>query len=178
MLSSGRLSFTDNNVALQWHYRILQALALDEDHPGEPEDKTKPKYRQIDKVGSSEEDTSTSCTWILISSQRAGDYVLAWSDQLDTAFDKMFGGTAATTTLVKRGPKDSADSAGAPPAKRVKTEGGTGSVDEEVRRCYEKGTVSKLTVAVLKDFLTARGRSSAGRKADLVDRVEQFFENK
>ncbi|GLI75139.1 ATP-dependent DNA helicase II subunit 1 [Penicillium ochrochloron] len=147
------------NPALQWHYRILQALALDEDHPGEPEDKTKPKYRQIDK--------------------RAGDYVLAWSDQLDAAFDKMFGGTAATTsTLVKRGPKDSADSAGGPPAKRVKTEGGTGGVDEEVKRCYEKGTVSKLTVAVLKDFLTAQGRSAAGRKPDLVDRVEQFFENK
>jgi ATP-dependent DNA helicase 2 subunit 1 len=38
-------------VALQWHYRILQALALDEDLPEKPEDKTIPKYRQIDKVG-------------------------------------------------------------------------------------------------------------------------------
>lgn len=176
LLSSGRLSFTNKAVALQWHYRILQALALDEDHPGEPEDKTKPKYRQIDKVGSSEEYTSTSCTSFLTYFQRAGDYVLAWSDQLDAAFDKMFGGTAATTsTLVKRGPKDSA---GGPPAKRVKTEGGTGGVDEEVKRCYEKGTVSKLTVAVLKDFLTAHGRSAAGKKADLVDQVEQFFEHK
>ena len=36
--------------ALQWHYRILQALALDEDLPEKPEDKTIPKYRQIDKV--------------------------------------------------------------------------------------------------------------------------------
>jgi len=39
------------NPALQWHYRILQALALDEDLPEKPEDKTVPKYRQIDKVG-------------------------------------------------------------------------------------------------------------------------------
>jgi len=38
------------NPALQWHYRILQALALDEDLPEKPEDKTVPKYRQIDKV--------------------------------------------------------------------------------------------------------------------------------
>lgn len=38
--------------ALQWHYRILQALALDEDLPEKPEDKTIPKYRQIDKVRS------------------------------------------------------------------------------------------------------------------------------
>lgn len=38
------------NPALQWHYRILQAMALDEDLPEKPEDKTIPKYRQIDKV--------------------------------------------------------------------------------------------------------------------------------
>jgi ATP-dependent DNA helicase 2 subunit 1 len=166
-------------AALQWHYRILQALALDEDHPGEPEDKTKPKYRQIDKVSDDDEETDASCSSILIDSQRAGDYVLAWSDQLDAAFDKMFGGTAATkSTLVKRGPKENADSAGGPPAKRVKTEAGAGGVDEEVKRCYEKGTVSKLTAPVLKEFLTAHGRSAAGKKADLVDRVEQFFEHK
>ncbi len=36
--------------ALQWHYRILQALALEEDLPEKPEDKTIPKYRQIGKV--------------------------------------------------------------------------------------------------------------------------------
>lgn len=38
------------NPALQWHYRILQALALEEDVPQQPDDKTVPKYRQIDKV--------------------------------------------------------------------------------------------------------------------------------
>ena len=36
--------------ALQWHYRILQALALEEEIPVKPEDKTIPKYKQIDKV--------------------------------------------------------------------------------------------------------------------------------
>jgi ATP-dependent DNA helicase 2 subunit 1 len=178
LLYSLYLSFTDKNVALQWHYRILQALALDEDHPGEPEDKTKPKYRQIDKVSAPEGELYPSNSLILIDIQRAGDYVLAWSDQLDAAFDTIFGGTAATkSTLVKRGPKDSADSEGGPAAKRMKTEGGAGGVDEEVKRCYDKGTVSKLTLPVLKEFLTAHGRSAAGKKADLVDRVEQFFEN-
>ena len=38
------------NPALQWHYRILQALALEEDIPEKPDDKTVPKYKQIDKV--------------------------------------------------------------------------------------------------------------------------------
>ena len=38
------------NPALQWHYRILQAMALDENVPETPEDKTVPRYKQIDKV--------------------------------------------------------------------------------------------------------------------------------
>lgn len=37
-------------LALQWHYRILQAMALDEDIPEKPDDKTIPKYKQIHKV--------------------------------------------------------------------------------------------------------------------------------
>jgi hypothetical protein len=41
------------SLALQWHYRILQALALDEDIPDKPDDKTIPKYKQIAKVGDS-----------------------------------------------------------------------------------------------------------------------------
>jgi ATP-dependent DNA helicase 2 subunit 1 len=51
------------NPALQWHYRILQAMALDEEIPEEPEDKTIPRYRQIDK--------------------RAGAYVHEWGVALE-----------------------------------------------------------------------------------------------
>ncbi|KAJ5619190.1 hypothetical protein N7510_003174 [Penicillium lagena] len=146
------------NPSLQWHYRILQALALDEDHPGTPEDKTVPKYRQIHK--------------------RAGDYVLAWSEELDKQFSKMFDG-AGTTTLVKRGAKEPTGDADGPPAKKAKVDGGTSGIDDEVRRSYEKGAVSKLTMPVLREFLTAHGRTGAGlKKAELVDRVEQYFEQK
>lgn len=42
----------NQSAALQWHYRILQAMALEEDIPEIPDDKTIPKYRQIDKVRS------------------------------------------------------------------------------------------------------------------------------
>ena len=42
------ISYPD--IALQWHYQILQAMALGEDIPEEPEDNTVPKYRQINKV--------------------------------------------------------------------------------------------------------------------------------
>jgi ATP-dependent DNA helicase 2 subunit 1 len=36
------------NPSLQWHYKILQAIALDEELPEIPEDKTVPRYRQIE----------------------------------------------------------------------------------------------------------------------------------
>ncbi|KAF4277316.1 ATP-dependent DNA helicase II subunit 1 [Aspergillus fumigatus] len=148
------------NPSLQWHYRILQALALDEDLPEKPEDKTIPKYRQIDK--------------------RAGDYVLSWADELE----KQYAASAThgtKSTLVKRSAKDRAadsDEASSHPSKRIKSESGPEGVDAEVRLHYEKGSLSKLTVAVLKDFLTAHGRSTAGKKADLIERVEEYMETK
>ncbi|OGE57154.1 hypothetical protein PENARI_c002G00481 [Penicillium arizonense] len=145
------------NPSLQWHYRILQALALEEDMPESAEDKTIPKYRQINK--------------------RAGEYVLAWAEELKDQSSKMFGGTAATkSTLVKRGAKE--ENAESHPSKRVKVEGGGNDLENDVKRASEKGTVSKLTVAVLKEFLNAHGRATAGKKADLVERVEQYFEEK
>ena len=50
------------NPALQWHYCILQAMALEEDLPEKPEDRTVPKYRQIDK--------------------RVGAYAIDWGHEL------------------------------------------------------------------------------------------------
>lgn len=38
-----------HNPGLQWHYRILQAIALEEELPEKPEDKTIPKYTAIHK---------------------------------------------------------------------------------------------------------------------------------
>lgn len=81
----------------------------------------------------------------LIPFQRAGDYVLAWSRELDKQSDKMFGIGAVTSTLTKRGPKDRTETADGHPAKRVKVEPGTASAEDEVRRSYEKGTVSKVS---------------------------------
>ena len=53
------------NPALQWHYRILQAIALDEELPEQPEDKTVPKYNSIHK--------------------RTGAFALEWMDVLESA---------------------------------------------------------------------------------------------
>lgn len=45
------------NPRLQWHYRVVRAMALQEEVPKVPEDKTTPKYRSIDtRVGDSIEE--------------------------------------------------------------------------------------------------------------------------
>lgn len=110
--------------------------------------------------------------------QRAGDYVLSWSDELDKQYN-IIAANGPKSTLPKRPAKgDAADKAG-PPAKKIKAEGG-GSADhqEEVQKHYQKGTLSKMTVASLKEYLTSQGRSTAGKKAELVERVEELIETK
>jgi ATP-dependent DNA helicase 2 subunit 1 len=60
----------------------------------------------------------------------------------------MFGGSvAATSTLVKRGAKTEAD--GEHPSKRVKVEDSVSGVEDEVKKCYAKGTVSKVSIQFL-----------------------------
>ncbi|EAS30659.3 ATP-dependent DNA helicase II subunit 1 [Coccidioides immitis RS] len=143
------------NPSLQWHYRILQALALDEDLPDQAEDKTIPKYKQIDK--------------------RAGEHVLEWGEELETQNRLLENSKPITSTLAKR-PAPSRKAEGDERAtKRVRAES-TG--DAEVKMHYEKGSLNKLTVTILKDFLLSHNLSGTGKKADLIDRVEEFFDRK
>lgn len=149
------------NPALQWHYRILQALALEEDVPETPDDKTKPKYKQIDK--------------------RVGNEVTEWGIELDDAFrehqSEQPGGTHAGAILKKRAANgDAADESGA--SKRIKTEAGEVVSEGEMRKMWEKGQVGKLTVQQLKDFCGVKSLAVGGRKADLVERVEGWFETR
>ncbi|EYE93061.1 putative DSB repair complex subunit Ku70 [Aspergillus ruber CBS 135680] len=139
------------NPSLQWHYRILQALALDEDLPEKPEDKTKPKAKQIDK--------------------RAGEYIEEWEKE----YAELAAAFPNKTTLVKRGAKGQEDGHA---TKKAKVDAGPKGSEDEVRKHYEKGAIAKLTLPILKEFLTNHGRSTAGKKADLIDRVEEYFEKK
>lgn len=148
------------NPSLQWHYRILQALALDEDLPEKPEDKTVPRYRQIDK--------------------RTRGYVESWAEELEKQYAKI-SVHDSKSTLVKRSAKDrasEAEDAAQKPSKKVKVETNEQGVEDVVRAHYQKGSLAKLTIPVLKDFLSSYGRSAAGKKADLVERVEEFMERK
>ncbi|EZF24226.1 ATP-dependent DNA helicase II subunit 1 [Trichophyton rubrum D6] len=138
------------NPSLQWHYKILQALALEEDLPEKPEDKTKPKYKAIDK--------------------RTGDLVIEWGEELEAQYRALEKSQPATSTLVKRPAPSAKEIKEEPASKKAKTE-----ELEDIKAHYEKGTLNKLTVAVLKDFLTSHSLPTSGKKADLVERVEEHF---
>ncbi|KAL8682613.1 MAG: hypothetical protein Q9186_001386 [Xanthomendoza sp. 1 TL-2023] len=147
------------NPSLQWHYRILQAMALEEDLPEKVEDKTVPRYRQIDK--------------------RAGEYVLEWGRELQVQYERWQKENSSGGGAVVGG-------------KRVAVGGGGGGGgDEEVgrkrakveevddagmKKAVEKQTVGKLTVVVLKGWLEGKGLDGKGKKGELVERVERYFE--
>ncbi|MCJ1320483.1 ATP-dependent DNA helicase II subunit 1 [Xylographa vitiligo] len=112
------------NPALQWHYRILQALALEEELPEKPDDKTIPKYRQIDK--------------------RTGSYVTEWGHELEAQYQTwaQASRSASTTTLAKR-PASSAVKSEGESSKRVRVAAEVIS-DADMRGHVKAGTLGKV----------------------------------
>jgi ATP-dependent DNA helicase 2 subunit 1 len=154
------------NPSLQWFYRILQALALEEDVPEKVEDKTIPRHRQIDK--------------------RAGPYVIQWGEVLEAAYrhwqkenNAQYHATASggTKRLQKAAPAAAA-------SKKVKQEGGDSDVaggpsERDFREAYEKDALGKLTVKDLRGFLSHHKLGKGlTKKADLVSAVTTYFETK
>lgn len=149
------------NPSLQWHYRILQAIALDEDLPEKPDDKTRPKYKQIGK--------------------RAGSMAIEWGDELQKVYKEHVAANPDAANLGEKRPTARASkSNGEATEKRVKKEiGDDVMTDEEMRTMLEKGQLNKLTVAVLKAFAVSKKIAVTGlKKADLIERIEAWFERK
>ncbi|ETS82803.1 ATP-dependent DNA helicase II subunit 1 [Pestalotiopsis fici W106-1] len=154
--------FAYPNPALQWHYRILQLLALDEEYDPDkikPEDKTRPKVKQIHK--------------------RVGGYMQDWAKAADEELSKYEDQQA-----IKRD-HDAEDEDEPRPAKRPRkaadkpANGGDSSAvnDAALRKMVESGELSKLKVPELKAILTARGLDVKGKKADLIERLEEWAES-
>lgn len=143
------------NPSLQWHYRILKAMALDEEIPEfkDSDDKTLPKFRQIDK--------------------RAGPYVIDWGVYLEEVYNEWVK-SQDHNLGTKRGGSETA--APAKPAKRTRPLDEMG--EDEMMGLAKTGRVATATVAMLKEWLAGKGLNTSGKKADLVGRVEEFFENK
>ncbi|GKT47337.1 ATP-dependent DNA helicase II subunit 1 [Colletotrichum spaethianum] len=143
------------NPSLQWHYKILQVLALEEEYPEKAEDLTEPKYKAISK--------------------RAGGYLDEWAEVLQAETKN-----ALAKAAIKR---DVDEDDVERPAKRVKaapkTEKvpGSGMTTAQLKAAVDGGGLSKMLVADLKDILAARGQSTTGKKTDLIERIEQWVED-
>ncbi|KAF3020506.1 ATP-dependent DNA helicase II subunit 1 [Neopestalotiopsis sp. 37M] len=152
------------NPSLQWHYRILQMLALDEEYDPEkikPEDKTKPKVRQIHK--------------------RVGGYMEDWASAADEELSKW-----EAQQSIKRELEGDVEEDEPRPAKKPRkaaadkpANAGDGSAinDAALKKMVQNDELSKLKVPELKALLTIRGLDAKGKKADLVERIEEWAES-
>ena len=154
------------NPDLQWFYRILQAMALEEDIPDNPVDKTIPRFKQIDK--------------------RCGEYI----EDYGRAFEETFAQLSRNSLAVRGKPAAKRRTAEAEdkekPTKRIKMEpkvknedgDDVGLTDQQMAVINDKGQISKQTVAILKTYLSQRGQGTTGKKADLIERVQEYLESK
>ncbi|KAI1279162.1 hypothetical protein F5Y07DRAFT_387690 [Xylaria sp. FL0933] len=149
------------NPALQWHYKILQALALEDVVPEQPEDATVPKYRAIHK--------------------RCGGYIQEWSQVANDVL-----GQVQEQKKIKRELEGDNEEDEPRPAKKLRTTttkatrdastGEDGLSNIELRQRYDAGTLSKLTVAELRSAMSGRGLDTKGLKKELVERLEQWMD--
>lgn len=142
------------NPSLQRHYKILKALALEEEVPETADDATEPKYKAISK--------------------RAGGYLEEWSGKLEED-----AGTVVTAKALKREADD--DTSDRPTKQRRGAAAGQSNPSSmsmaELKDAIESGGIMKMTVAQLKDVAGSKGISTLGRKAEIVERIEQWVDD-
>jgi len=61
--------------------------------------------------------------------------------------------------------------------KRKTDDGGVAMSEEEVRSRYDAGTLSKLTVVQMKEFLKSKSLATSGNKPDLMQRVGDWLDS-
>ncbi len=147
------------NPALQWHYKMLQCYALDEEVPDHPEDKTIPKYRQINK--------------------RAGEYLNTWGHILEEQYQAYLESNPAPAGIEGTNRKRGSENGDEPRSKKIKVEG-KGSLESmsvnDLKKAIASDVLRKYTVAELKSWLVSKGLITSGKKDDLIERIEQWTE--
>lgn len=143
------------NPGLQRHYQVLQSIALDEDIPEVSQDLTKPKYKQINK--------------------RVGGYQAEFKERLEQE-----AALAAQQAAIKREAED--DQQDTRPAKKSRTApkkavaATRGMTLGGLNEAIQNGALAKRTVADLRGICGDKGLSTTGKKADLIERIEQWAE--
>lgn len=144
------------NPSLQWHYKVLESVALEEELPQTPIDKTIPQYGAIQK--------------------RASEAIIKWGDVLqiainDPALPSMIR-EAQKRTIIKEETQAS--------LKRAKVEPNP-EQDEMVYRYYKEGRLSSLSVSELRLFISRHGNIPIGlhsmKKAQCLDIAEMLIKS-
>ncbi|BFZ53502.1 ATP-dependent DNA helicase II subunit 1 [Savitreella phatthalungensis] len=154
------------NPALQWHWKTLQAMALEEDMPQRDKDLTIPKYKGILK--------------------RAGDAIAEWNSLLERYASELPIEAAVTESSKKRKSTENTKREGdAPPRKLAKiTEDDIPPVDE-LRRLAQAGQLERIvTVGALRAIIfklkeeevIKDGAPASARKPDLLRFVTDSLE--
>lgn len=148
------------NPALQWHYKVLQNIALDENVTSTKRaDLTVPKYKQINK--------------------RVGQYQVELKEML-----KSEAAAVQQQLAIKREAQAEADEDGRPkkrskaaPKKAAALSGGISLA--ELKEAIDDDSLRKKTVAELKTICAEKelGSTTGKKKADLVELVEEWVES-
>lgn len=143
------------NPALQYHYKVLQALALDIDLEDVGEkDLTMPRYKLINK--------------------RVGEDQAEFNERLGNEVDFV-----KREQVIKREADDAADERpskkqrAAPPKATAADAWTLADLNEAVKN----DTLKQLKVPELKAICSSKSLSTTGKKADLLERIEEYLEN-
>lgn len=142
------------NPALQYHYKVLQRLALDEEiNDLKKEDSTMPRHKQIHK--------------------RVGLDQVEFKKQVDEEAE-----IAKHEMDIKRDLEDDADDR---PKKKAKTTAKTsapsgGTTLAELSSEIHNDVLKKRTVPELKAICVEKDLATGGKKADLLERIEHWVE--
>lgn len=137
--------FKYQNPSLQWHWRTLQALALEEDMPEGKADSTLPKYKGIEK--------------------RAGDLIRRWNECFDSTKTDLMPPPVAKKRM--------GESQSKAISKKGKVESGLTTVDD-LRRAIKQDHLGRLTLPVLKQVINDypeafNGKPASQKKQDLIN---------
>lgn len=168
------------NAGLNHHYQVLLAVAFNDEMPTDVEDKTVPNYPLIKKVRLSYNvEILHNLCWLdrFFHRQRAGPLIAEWNE-LSAEDDRRVG--SMTVTSDKKRPADFAND-DEPELKRLHLDGNINKVREHTWSRKRESNLSlsffclKLVTEKLKAACNYYRLPKTGKKADLVDRLEEHL---
>ncbi|KAF8821596.1 hypothetical protein IE077_000238 [Cardiosporidium cionae] len=139
------------NPALQHHYTIIEAMALDLEKPAEVKNQLRPSE---DKFLAIKED------------------ILAWKESVyGTRDEEAMPGISIPMKRKSGAIKEEANDT----PRSTKISFPKYISDEDIMRCFKEDNLDKLSVPQLKSWLQQNALQVSGRKVDLIDRVEMVL---